>query len=349
MRVTAQILFCKLETRYGVPYYYLALQFYCRLPPPRQTLAFGTDHSSSAVVAVLELARIFAKLFADARTKPAYNLLFAITGAGRLQGGGLKHWLNTVDQRVVDALEFALCFEAIGSGDAVHLHVHRAPKNPEVVELYAHFERAARSLAVPFTLAPKRGNLTTENYEWPHERFSRKKVLAATLSARADPQADLVTNSSVFDRRAAPATVVRNIRIAAEAIARHIYGVGASVFGSGGTATAVSEHFVASWLRTLASEARVDAFLGKKAPVLAEIEKSLSKYTVDVVRSSFALAGDVRFFKSPQEPHTLSIHSVKPVMFDLFLSLAVMAYTFGVYAVAKGDNNVARLLSGGHK
>jgi hypothetical protein len=60
-------------------------------------LAFGVSHSATGLVAVLELSRVFAKLYAH--SQPHYNMLFVIVGGGRLLGSGLKHWLNTVDQR----------------------------------------------------------------------------------------------------------------------------------------------------------------------------------------------------------------------------------------------------------
>jgi hypothetical protein len=76
------------------------------------------------------------------------------------------------------------------SGNNLYLHVHKTPKKAEIAALYAHFAAAATQHGVAaFEVVPKRGNLTSENFEWAHERFSRKKVLAATLSSHAAPRA----------------------------------------------------------------------------------------------------------------------------------------------------------------
>jgi hypothetical protein len=66
-----------------------------------QTMAFGAGQSGGSVVAVLELARLFSKLYAAAGTDAPYNLLFLFTGASKIQGAGIKHWLNTADPRTL--------------------------------------------------------------------------------------------------------------------------------------------------------------------------------------------------------------------------------------------------------
>jgi hypothetical protein len=257
---------------------------------------------------------------------------------------------------VVESLDFALCLESL-AGESLHLHVHRAPKKPEIAQLYANFETSAAQLNVHLDVVPKKGNMTAENYEWPHERFSRKKVLAATLSSELYPSNEFIANATIFEPRVSAEALSRNIRLVAEALGRHVYATQAPLLAAG--SHAINQNFVSSWLKFLGAQARVDAFLGKKAPVLSELEKvcffasditpqlyfffslrfffeqTLSKHTTDFARSTFALASDVRFYRAAQEPHSLSIFSVKPVMFDMYLSLAVIAYTFVILALAK--------------
>jgi len=66
-----------------------------------QDLAAGVDQSGSGAVALLELARMFARLYGDFRTQGSANLLFLLTSAGRLNYAGDKQWLSTVDSRTV--------------------------------------------------------------------------------------------------------------------------------------------------------------------------------------------------------------------------------------------------------
>lgn len=71
-----------------------------------QALAVGTDHNGSGVVAILELIRVFSRLYADHRTQGSYNLLFILAGAGRQNFAGIKHWFRTIDSRTSAMFSF---------------------------------------------------------------------------------------------------------------------------------------------------------------------------------------------------------------------------------------------------
>lgn len=43
---------------------------------------------------LLELARIMSSLYADSRTHPRYNLMFLLTGGGKMNYQGSKKWLE---------------------------------------------------------------------------------------------------------------------------------------------------------------------------------------------------------------------------------------------------------------
>lgn len=53
-------------------------------------LSFGAGSSGSAVVALLELARLFSRLYASGATHGGYNLLFLLTGGGPYDFDGAK-------------------------------------------------------------------------------------------------------------------------------------------------------------------------------------------------------------------------------------------------------------------
>ena len=50
---------------------------------------------------LLEIARLFSSLYSTSRSRPQYNLVFIVTGAGKLNYQGSKKWLE--DQ--LDGLE----------------------------------------------------------------------------------------------------------------------------------------------------------------------------------------------------------------------------------------------------
>lgn len=43
---------------------------------------------------LLELARIFSSLYSNSRSTPRYNLVFVLSGAGKLNYQGSKKWLE---------------------------------------------------------------------------------------------------------------------------------------------------------------------------------------------------------------------------------------------------------------
>lgn len=67
-------------------------------------LSFGADSNGSGVAMLLELARIFSHLYANAQTHARVNLLFLLSGAGKLNYQGSKKWLE--DQ--LDGVESSL-------------------------------------------------------------------------------------------------------------------------------------------------------------------------------------------------------------------------------------------------
>ena len=47
-----------------------------------KALSVGSDSNGSGVVALLEIARLFSRLYSDPKTRGRYNLLFGLTSGG---------------------------------------------------------------------------------------------------------------------------------------------------------------------------------------------------------------------------------------------------------------------------
>ena len=69
-----------------------------------QELSFGADSNGSGVVMLLELARLFSHLYTNSKSHARYNIIFLLSGAGKLNYQGSKKWLE--DQ--LDGLEGSL-------------------------------------------------------------------------------------------------------------------------------------------------------------------------------------------------------------------------------------------------
>ena len=72
-------------------------------------LAVGANANGSGMIAILQLARMFSKLYAGSRLQGNYNLLFVLTAAGKLDYAGTRYWLEQTDSRLLDRIQFAVC------------------------------------------------------------------------------------------------------------------------------------------------------------------------------------------------------------------------------------------------
>ena len=186
----------------------------------------GADGNGSGVVGVLELARIFARLYGNGGSKDKdahapYNLLFLLSAGGHLNYAGSREWLQAADERILDSLEFVLCLDSIGSHGGSHgggkgnaaaaaaeseaeaeaeaeaavassplyLHVSK-PKEKDALtrRVYGAFEATAAAMGVAFELVHKKIDVSRrEALAWEHEQFALHRLLAATLSHRRSP------------------------------------------------------------------------------------------------------------------------------------------------------------------
>jgi hypothetical protein len=59
-----------------------------------QELSFGADSNASGVSMLLELARLFSHLYTSSKSHAHYNIIFLLSGAGKLNYQGSKKWLD---------------------------------------------------------------------------------------------------------------------------------------------------------------------------------------------------------------------------------------------------------------
>lgn len=57
-------------------------------------MAFGAESNGSGVAMLLELVRLFSHLFSTSHTHGRTNLLFLLSGGGKLNYQGSKKWLE---------------------------------------------------------------------------------------------------------------------------------------------------------------------------------------------------------------------------------------------------------------
>uniref|UniRef100_A0A8C8HHI9 BOS complex subunit NCLN n=1 Tax=Oncorhynchus tshawytscha TaxID=74940 RepID=A0A8C8HHI9_ONCTS len=190
-------------------------------------LSYGADSNGSGVSMLLELARLFSRLYTYKRTHAGYNLLFFVSGGGKFNYQGTKRWLednldHTDSSLLQDNVAFVLCLDTLGNGDSLHLHVSKPPKEGTAqYALLKELETVASNQypEVKFSMVHKKINLADDTLAWEHERFGIRRLPAFTLSHLNSHRE--VQRSSIMDVRSVKLS--RNTKLIAESLARVIY------------------------------------------------------------------------------------------------------------------------------
>uniref|UniRef100_A0A8D3D6B9 Nicalin n=1 Tax=Scophthalmus maximus TaxID=52904 RepID=A0A8D3D6B9_SCOMX len=298
-------------------------------------LSYGADSNGSGVSMLLELARLFSKLYTYKRTHAGYNLLFFVSGGGKFNYQGTKRWLeenldHTDYSLLQDNVAFVLCLDTLGNGDSLHLHVSKPPKEgtPQY-SLLKELEMVVSSQypEVKFSMVHKKINLADDMLAWEHERFGIRRLPAFTLSHL--PSHRLAQRSSIMD--------VRSVYPSSQ----H----GECQGGSRGTcqghlqshrevvcAQQVQEDHLSAVVDWLTAQPRAAQLLDKDSSVVSTLEYHLGRYLKDVKRHYVkADKRDPEFVFYDQLKQTMNAYRVKPAIFDLLLAVCIAAYLGMMY------------------
>ncbi|CAH8307409.1 unnamed protein product [Eruca vesicaria subsp. sativa] len=298
-------------------------------------LSVGSDSNGSGVVALLEVARLFSTLYSNPKTRGRYNLLFALTSGGPYNYEGTQKWLKSLDQRMRESIDYAICLNSVGSWDnELLVHVSKPPDNAYIKQIFEGFSNVAEDLGFQVALKHKKINISNSRVAWEHEQFSRLRVTAATLSELQSPPELLENAGSLSDTRqnVNEDAIIKGVKLVAESLARHIYGhqgKDIKIFADD-SSLAVNPHYVRSWLDLLSQTPRVAPFLSKNEPFIMALKKELEDYTAEVSIQHESLDGTFTFYDSTKA--SLNIYQVASVTFDLLLLLVLGSYLIVLFS-----------------
>ncbi|CAL9247777.1 unnamed protein product [Arabidopsis halleri] len=298
-------------------------------------LSVGSDSNGSGVVALLEVARLFSVLYANPKTRGRYNLLFALTSGGPYNYEGTQKWLKSLDQRMRESIDYAICLNSVGSWDSeLLIHVSKPPDNAYIKQIFEGFSNVAEDLGFQVALKHKKINISNSRVAWEHEQFSRLRVTAATLSELSTPPELLENAGSLSDTRQLvnEDAIIKGVKLVAESLAKHIYGhqgKDIKIFVDD-SSLAVNPFYVRSWLDLLSQTPRVAPFLSKNEPLIMALKKELEDYTAEVSVQHESLDGSFTFYDSTKA--SLNIYQVASVTFDLLLLLVLGSYLIVLFS-----------------
>eukprot|EP01105_Mastigella_eilhardi_P026421 TRINITY_DN7644_c0_g1_i1.p1 TRINITY_DN7644_c0_g1~~TRINITY_DN7644_c0_g1_i1.p1 ORF type:complete len:556 (-),score=199.38 TRINITY_DN7644_c0_g1_i1:59-1696(-) len=303
----------------------------------------GADSNGSGAVALLELARIFSKLYGVARVQPAFDLTFLLTAGGALNFAGARHWLEAVSEEAAAGIEFALCLDSVAgsAGDDLYLHVSKPPKEPAVQRLYDAFQNCS--------VVHKKVNVANPEVAWEHEQFALRHVLAATFSRAAAPAPLPLLRSHVFDsvRRANSSALVEAIAVAGEALAHHVFALADPSLRVLQGEYAPSAERVEFLLEIVAGLPRVAPYAAKGNNAAATLKKLLASSVSDAAEEQWkeSSTSPRRVFYGPVSAQ-VSTFRCKPFFVDLAVLLVVLAYLVVLYAALRGPRAAVEQLRG---
>ncbi|XP_029562580.1 nicalin-1 isoform X1 [Salmo trutta] len=323
-------------------------------------LSYGADSNGSGVSMLLELARLFSRLYTYKRTHAGYNLLFFVSGGGKFNYQGTKRWLednldHTDSSLLQDNVAFVLCLDTLGNGDNLHLHVSKPPKEGTAqYALLKEMETVASNQypEVKFSMVHKKINLADDTLAWEHERFGIRRLPAFTLSHLNSHRE--VQRSSIMDvRSVSPSSehgageppagphvdlrkLSRNTKLIAESLARVIYNL--TEKGAPGDLQIFTEQMqmqeeqLSSVVDWLTAQPRAAQLVDKDSSVVSTLEYHLGRYLKDVRRHYVkADKRDPEFVFYDQLKQTMNAYRVKPAIFDLLLAFCIAAYLGVIY------------------
>uniref|UniRef100_A0A673MAD5 BOS complex subunit NCLN n=1 Tax=Sinocyclocheilus rhinocerous TaxID=307959 RepID=A0A673MAD5_9TELE len=307
-------------------------------------LSYGADSNGSGVAILLELARLFSRLYSYKRTHAGYNLLFFLSGGGKFNYQGTKRWLednldHTDSSLLQDNVAFVLCLDTLGNSDNLHLHVSKPPKegSPQHALLKELETVAAHQHPdLKFSMVHKKINLADDTLAWEHERFGIRRLPAFTLShldSHRSPE-----RHSIMDMRSVSSLegLSRNTKVIAEALARVMYNL--TEKGVSGDLQIFTEQMqvqedqLASLVDWLTAQPRAAQLLDKDSSIVNTLEYHLNRYLKDVRRHLVrADKRDPEFVFYDQLKQTMNAYRVKPAIFDLLLAVCIASYLGVLY------------------
>jgi hypothetical protein len=315
------------------------------------SLSTGVDSNGSGVAALLELARLFSRLYRDVKQRPRCNLLFVLSGGGKLNYFGTKHLLEEMTEELeslIQSSDYILCLDTLAalSHDTSHdphqrppslaVHVSKPPKEGSAGALMLDILNQSFSLLTPqsssLSLVHKKIRLSEDLLSWEHERFSLKRLPAATLSS-VHHHKDPTRHSMFVDRSHIDVDALAlNVYALADGLARYLYNL-SSVEGLGGQGAGlavfpqVHSKYLASWLDFLSGRPRSPQLVTEDHPVVAGLQQALSRSLQDVaklIQKPDQSDPEFVLYNIPQT--TLHAHRVKSPIFDLFVAVTIGLY-----------------------
>ena len=179
----------------------------------------------------MELLRVFSRLYSNPKTRPKANLVFLLSGGGKLNYFGTKNWLDEhlEGKSLSENIQFVACLDGLADSmksDSLFMYVSKPPKPESSAGIfYENLIKVAQQNYPNLNVSQshKKINLGEPFLSWEHERFSLKRISAFSLSSL--PTSKNNVRRDVLDRYDSNyiSAIERSANIIAETLSRQLY------------------------------------------------------------------------------------------------------------------------------
>lgn len=313
--------------------------------------ATGISTGASGLITLMWLARELKKIYKQEPLK--YSVAFVLADASAMNYEGVAEWIGRTDPRLLNATRYVLCLDNVASS-SLSLHTPKIYKDPEAARFLQTLENALKEEGVELITRPKKIAAGEKVLSfWPHEHFTRAKLIAGTLSAEPELK-HLWNRSSLTDDSLNKPALVKAVRGLAEGTARFLA-------NSNDTKTRLTSRgdgdaldvFISSWVDFCNKTPRFFAyrnvaeymgssfanrvFLKSLADEMENSGLSTEMHEFDVDLGGFSF--------SYEPPVTLDIAESRSTFFDWLILLGAVAYSIAIYLAIRGAMST-KLLDG---
>ncbi|KAK8796615.1 hypothetical protein WA588_000744 [Blastocystis sp. NMH] len=306
------------------------------------SLTHGAADGASSTVALLEILRLFRRLYNAQKTVGVTNLMFLLSSGSHLDYEGYRQWMIRSPPELFESIRFVLCLDDLASSSDLTLRVSRHAANDELQHLYASFEAVAKEMNVHLEVVTETVNIMEEHRSYPHERFALRRLTAGTLSSHAESHPRYLSGS-LFDT-ADEKVLARNVQLVAEALARYMFDLSNNglIFTN---AMAVDESYLSHWMDVMTTTPRHTLFLKKDDALVKalEAEMRLSASQTRVIDTEVDLKEEIKVFGDNEGD--VAVFISKTPLFDVYTFLLVIVYMAVLYIVVSVMHNGSDLVS----
>lgn len=235
------------------------------------------------------------------KTRPRANLIFFLSGGGKLNYFGTKKWLEenldiSRNDPLFDNIQFAICLESLADSlneKGLFMYVSRTPKTGTSAVFWNNLQDISKNYfpTINTTLIHKRINLAEDYFFWEHEQFSVRRISAFTLTSL--PTSKIIKRRTLIDFQNENYLnhIETYINIIGETLVRQLYGpIKENLLSA---EFSVSRPFIKSLIKQITQVPRAQnlLFTANKdqnynlPPLLKTIQMMMKKYSDNNVRT----------------------------------------------------------------